>query len=160
MKRKKKSLSVLAFLLIVGGIVITLENYQIIEGAVNLWPIIPFLIGLGFLILFFGEKKKDAALAWLSTLLISLSIFFYYLNCTSWKTLAYLWPVFLGIFGVSFLITGFFTKERMLVYFSIFFIALFLAFYFVFIISLRLWPMSLVILGITLLIIDYFNKKK
>lgn len=160
MKKRKKSLGVLAFLFIFVGIIITLENYRIMGGVSRLWPLIPFLIGFGFVLLFFEGKRNDAALIWLGVFLISISLFFCFLNSTSWRNLSYLWPIFLGIFGVSFLITGFFTKERIFMHLSILFISLFLALYFVFTVSLRLWPMSLVVFGISLLIIDYFNRKK
>ena len=157
--KKKSSLGVLSLFFIIIGTIITLENYDIIKGVTNLWPVIPLLIGLGFILLFFERKKDDPVLIWLSTFLILLSIFFYILNRTSWKSLSYLWPTFLGILGISFLVSGFFTKSRILVYLSVLFIALFLALFFVFTVSLKLWPMSLVVFGISLLIINHFNNK-
>ena len=157
---KIKTLSFLATLFIIAGIVITLENYQIITGISKLWPLFLTLAGVGFIFLFFQEKRKDPALIWLGSFLTFLSMFFFYLNYSSWKKLAYLWTVFLGVGGLSFLFSSILTKKRILLYLSIFFIFLFLALYLVFTISLRLWPLSLVVFGISLLIIDLFSKKR
>ena len=158
--RNNKSLVVLSLVLILSGTIITLENLNIIKGVINHWPIFPLILGLGFTLLFFSRKKTDSALMWISSFLILSSIFFYYLNFTSWKILSYLWPFFLAIIGLSFLTTGYYTNNKLLYYFSFLFIILFLSLFLVFSISISLWPLSLVILGISLLTIEYFNTKK
>ena len=154
-----KTLNVLASLFIIIGIFLTLENFNIIIGVSLQWPILILVVGVGFVMLFFERKRDDSALIWIGSFLIFLGIFFYCLNYISWKTLAYLWPIFLGIIGLSFLVTSIFTKKRMFTYFAILFISLFLALFIVFTVSLRLWPMSLVVFGLSLLMIEYFNRK-
>lgn len=156
--RNKKSISVLAGLFIIAGMVLVLENYSLLRGISQFWPALILITGSGFVLLFFSRQRKDPALIWLGSFMAMLSVFFLCLNNTSWTTLAYLWPVFLGIVGVSFLATSVFTKGRAYVYLAVFFITVFLALYFVFTVSYKLWPLSLVLFGISLLIIDYFNK--
>jgi len=157
--KEKKTLGVLAFVFIFVGLLLTLENLKIIPGISVHWPVFLFVVGIGFGIMFFQQKKKDAFLIWISSLLVLLGIFFYYLNFTSWIRLATLWTIFLGIVGLSFLSAGIFVKNKLLLSLAVLFITLFLALYLVFTISLKLWPLSFVVFGISLLIIDYFNKK-
>lgn len=156
--KKNRTLGILALLFIIAGAILTLENYHVIPGISINWPVLLLILGMGFVLLFFERKKEP--IIWIGSFLLFISIFFYYLNFTSWKSLAHLWPVFLGVIGLSFLATAIFTRKRIFAYLAILFITIFLALYLVFTISLKLWPMSLFIFGISLLIIDYFNKKR
>ncbi|MEE9526016.1 MAG: hypothetical protein V3V78_05415 [Candidatus Woesearchaeota archaeon] len=156
--KQKRTLSVLAVILILIGLVITLENFNVIDGLSSHWPIFLLILGTGFSLLF--TQKKDPVMMWLGSLFVFLGLFFYYLNYNSWYSLAVLWPVFLGIIGISFILSGLFTQNKILGFIGSSLVGLFLAFYLVFTISLKLWPMSLVVFGLSLLIIDYFNKKK
>ena len=156
--KKQKSISVLAGLFIIAGMVLVLENYALLRGISKFWPGLILITGSGFILLFFNRHKRDPALIWLGSFMAGLSVFFLCLNNTSWTTLSYLWPVFLGIVGASFLMTSIFTKGRAYAYLAVLFISVFLALYFVFTVSYKLWPLSLVLFGISLLIIDYFNK--
>jgi hypothetical protein len=155
----EKNLSILAILLMLVGLVLTLENFGFIDGISRLWPIFMIILSIGFMILFY-QRKKNPALAWLSTTLTLLGIFFFYLNYTSWINLATNWPIFLGIFGLSFLVSGILVKKKIHLYIAIIFIILFLTLFFVFTIYLSLWPLILVLFGLSLLIIDYFPIKK
>ncbi|MBI5777918.1 MAG: hypothetical protein HZA49_00485 [Planctomycetes bacterium] len=155
--KNKKSISVLAGLFIIAGMVLVLENYALLRGISQFWPGLILITGSGFVLLFFSRHRQDPALIWLGSFMVALSIFFLCLNNTAWATLSYLWPVFLGIVGLSFLVTGIFVKGRTYAYLAVFFISVFLALYFVFTVSLKLWPLSMVLFGISLLIIDYFN---
>lgn len=147
-------MGVLAGFFIIIGTAIILENYSLISGAIKLWPLLPLTIGAGFAMLFF-ERKSDPAIIWIGSFLILLAILFYCLNCSSWSSLSTLWPIFLGIIGLSFLVTNIFVKNIIFLYLSILFIALFLTFYFIFAVSLKMWPISLVVFGISLLFINF-----
>jgi len=157
---KSRSLSVLAFIFIIGGIILTLENYNIIGSISKNWPLLVMLLGAGFSVLFFSEKRKDAALIWLSSFMVCNGMFFYYLNYTSWLSLSRLWTVFLAIVGVSFLITSIATLKKVFAVISLFFIILFLALFLMFTISIKLWPMGMVMFGLSLLIIEYFQSSR
>ena len=157
--KNKKSVSVLAGLFIIAGMVLVLENFALLRGVSKFWPGLILITGSGFILLFFSRQRRDPALIWLGSFMALLSVFFLCLNNTAWDTLSYLWPVFLGVVGVSFLVTSIFVKGRTYAYLAVFFISVFLALYFVFTVSLKLWPLSLVLFGISLLIIDYFNRR-
>ena len=98
-----KSNHVFAFILIVIGMIFLLDSLEIIAGISKMWPIFVFLLGLGFLMLFYPEKnkKRNALQLGIATGLILLSILFFYLNFTAWVKLAKLWPIFLIIVGFS-----------------------------------------------------------
>jgi hypothetical protein len=152
--KQRGSLGILALLFIIIGTAIILENYSLITGAIKLWPLLPLTIGAGFMMLFF-ERRRDPAILWIGSFLIQLAILSYCLNCFSWSKLSALWPIFLGIIGLSFLVTHIFVKNVIFLYLSILFIALFLTFYFIFAVSLKMWPISLVVFGISLLVINF-----
>ena len=147
----------LAMIFIIIGTLITLENFSIISGVSFHWPGLLLILGCGFTLLFFQREKVDPVLLWLGTFIMILGIFFYYLNFTSWASLATLWPVFLGIVGISFFTVGFFTRKITLAYFGSAFIALFIIFFLVFGVSKKLWPMSLVVFGLSLLLLEYLH---
>ncbi|MFH1211965.1 MAG: hypothetical protein V1659_03485 [Candidatus Woesearchaeota archaeon] len=50
---KSRSLNVLAFLFIIIGLILTIENFNIVNGASRYWPVLLFLLGAGFAMLFF-----------------------------------------------------------------------------------------------------------
>jgi hypothetical protein len=157
--QKKRTQTVLAMLLIIGGSLITMENYSIVNGVTFHWPLLLLIFGVGFLLLFFERKRNDPVLIWLGSFQITLSFLFYYLNATSWKNLVSLWPVFLGIVGISFLAVAIFWRKMLYIYFAGSFLALFIIFTLVFSISSKLWPLSFVVFGLSLLIIDQINRR-
>ena len=158
--QSKKTIVFLGLLLIIVGTLITLENFMVIKKISIHWPVFLLIIGFGFIMLFFQRKRADLVLLWLGSFIFILGIFFYYLNFTSWSRLSSLWPIFLGIVGLSFLSIGLFSKILFFIYFALSFLALFAVFSLVFSISYKLWPMSFVIFGISLLLLDYFQKNK
>jgi len=158
--KNKQTTFFLAALFIIIGTVITLENFEIIKGLSNHWPVFLLIIGSGFIMLFLQKNKTDLVLLWLGSFISMHGVFFYYLNFTSWNVLSTLWPIFLGIVGMCFLSIWFFSRIPLYAYFAISFTSLFLALSLVFSISPKLWSMTLVIVGFSLLILDYFNKRK
>lgn len=157
--QKKQTAIFLAPLFIVAGIVITLENYQIISGVSNHWPLFLLVLGVGFIMLFFQRFKTDSVLLWLGTFISALGLFFYYLNFTNWQSLSRLWPFFLGIVGASFLAVSVGTRTILCAYFSAAFLTLFAILTLVFSVSTRLWPLSFVVFGISLLVLEYLHRR-
>jgi hypothetical protein len=155
----KKSLTVLASLFILSGIVTTLENYRIIQGISIHWPALICLLGAGFMVLFFWGRRDDAALLWMGTFLFLLGLFFYYLNFTSWSMMAHVWPFFLLIIGLSFMAITFLTKMKVFLYLSLLFLTLFCSLYLVFDVSIKLWPASMIVFGLSLFVINFSRNK-
>ena len=156
--RRYKSLAALASLMIVFGMVMTLETCGLVMGISRLWPAFTLVFGVGFIMLFFNRSGSDAALIWIGAFIVLCSLLFFYLNFTSWSHLAQLWPLFLGIVGLSFLVTHLLRPNLVFMYLSLSFVALFIAFYLIFGVSLALWPVCLIIFGSSLFVVNYYNK--
>jgi len=155
-----KSNHVFAFILIVIGMIFLLDSLEIIAGISKMWPIFVFLLGLGFLMLFYPEKnkKRNALQLGIATGLILLSILFFYLNFTAWVKLAKLWPIFLIIVGLSIGICYFTLKRVIFLYTGLILIMLGIVFYLVFAISTRLWPVSLILVGLSFIFLEDVKK--
>jgi hypothetical protein len=158
--RSVKSIFVLAIVFISAGTVLTLENLNIISGASKLWPGFLLILGAGFYTLFFGRKRDDLALLWLGTALTLLSLFFFYLNYTSWARMAKLWPLFLTIAGASFLVLYATGRARIFLFPATALLLLSAVFYLVFGVSLMLWPLSLVAFGVSLLFVNHYYRRR
>lgn len=158
--RRIRSIFALAVVFIVAGTVLTLENIGAITGISKLWPAFVLILGIGFAILFFERKKNDLVVLWMGSTLCLGGIFFFYLNYTSWAQLAKLWPVFLGITGISFLVIYARGKARIFLFLALALIMLSALFYLVFGVSLMLWPLSLVAFGVSLLVINNYYLRR
>lgn len=157
---KTASFNVLAGILIFLGIILLLENFSILDGAWMIWPFLPLILGTGFVMLFFRNRKKDLVLLGLGTFTGLISLLFFYLNFTSWMLLTYLWPSFIIILGLTFFACWLPSRKRVLLYLGIFLIALGVSFILIFAISANLWPLSLILGGISFITINIFEKRK
>ncbi|MBN2035427.1 MAG: hypothetical protein JW768_01675 [Chitinispirillaceae bacterium] len=158
--RRVRSVFVLAVVLIIAGIALTLENIGAISGASKLWPLFPLIVGAGFLMLFSERGRGDLALLFLGIVLVLCALFFFYLNYTTWRMTATLWPVFLGITGTGFLGMFMSSRVRLFLYLGSGLIMLATVFFLVFGVSLHLWPLSLVAFGASLLVVNYYYVKR
>lgn len=157
-RRGKSEFNILAGLLILSGIALLVEGSGFLQGIHNLWPMFIFVIGLG-LVLMFYQNKRDVGLIGLGASMIMLSIFFFYLNFTSWVILKDLWSIFIAIFSVSILLCYFYNKKRIFLIIGLFGILLSIAFILIFAVSVSLWPVSLIIAGLFIYIISFFDRK-
>lgn len=156
----KRSLFLVAVVLILVGILLTLENFSVVHGVAVHWPVFPIIVGAGFGLLYYHRDQNDEALLWLGSFAFFLGLFFYYLNFTNWYQLGTLWPVFLGIVGLSFLSLGIVKVNHLFTILGTSFVGLFIVFTIVFTISLKLWPLSLTTFGFCLWIVDHMNRKR
>ncbi len=156
---KTTSFNILAGTLIFLGMILLLENLNIINGAWMIWPLLQLILGVGFILLYFRTRKSDLVMLGLGSFITTNSIFFFYLNMTSWFLLTYLWPVFIVLLGLTFLACWLPSRKRVLLYLSMLFIALGISFILIFAISALLWPITLVLTGISFITISIFDKK-
>jgi hypothetical protein len=158
--RDTSSFNILAAVLILMGIALLLENYGIIHGIWMFWPALPLIIGIGFCMLYF-RSGKDIVMLGLGTFILLNSILFIYLNFTMWSLLAYLWPVFIVILGLSLLACYIFSKVKrnILIYLAVLLMALGASFIVIFAVSTILWPTSLIFAGLSFVIISFFEKR-
>lgn len=156
----KPTLTYLAGLFVFAGVIVTLENFHILRGISQHWPVLLALVGGGFILLYFQRQQGDLVLLWLGSFLIALSAFFYYLNLTAWSRLATQWPGFLGVVGVSFLSIAIAKRLPLYAALALVFLALFVILGLVFSVSTRLWPISFVVFGLSLLVLDAMHHKR
>ncbi len=156
---KKSRYNVLAFLCIIIGSLLLLENYGYISGVYNIWPVFPLTFGIGLYMLYKDRGGRDSLLLAMGIYLIQFSVLAFYENYTSWTTMSYLWPFFVGFLGVSFL-SIYISTGRGIIFFhlAVFLIGLCVVFFLIFSVDYRLWPISLVLFGISILLIKEFNK--
>lgn len=155
----RSSLNILAGAFIVAGLILMLENLKVIEGVSRLWPVVLFIVGGGFLLLFRDRGRRDSVLVWLGVFFLCLGAFFQYLSFAGWDRMATQWPVFLLILAICFAVASRFTRHGMvMVYIATVFTVLFGSLYLVFGVSLSLWPFSLVAFGLSLLSINYADR--
>jgi presenilin-like A22 family membrane protease len=157
-KRVKPEFNVLAGLLVLSGIALLLEGNGVLLGIHNLWPIFVFVIGLGLSLMFY-QGRKDIGLIGLGSFMIMLSIFFFYLNFTSWALLKNLWPVFISIVAVSILLCFLYNKKKIFLVVGLFGVLLSITFILIFGVAESLWPVSLIIAGLLIYIISFFDRK-
>lgn len=75
-------------------------------GWDRIWPILPLFGGLAFFGAYIGGGRKDGGLAFVGTAAILVGFFFFgfTLGFLAWEQMAQLWPVFVLIVGISFLV--------------------------------------------------------
>jgi hypothetical protein len=150
----------LAVLSILSGVLLLLDAYGYLNGIYKLWPAFPLILGIGLFLLFFQKHRQEVALLGIGAYLVCASIFFFYLNFTSWAILADAWPLFIGFLGISFLapvVLG--RKRRIFTPIALFLIFLCAVFILVISVDSKLWPISLILFGICLLLIGRFDRK-
>jgi hypothetical protein len=155
-----KTLLFLAAILMAVGALLTLENLGLLHGVSRHWPLFLLILGSGFLLLYRSRQAGDAAMLWLGSFILLSGAFFYFLNFTSWRLLGRLWPVFLGLAGLSFLAVGVARRSMLFHLLATALVGLFMVFTLVFAVSLKLWPTSLVVFGASLLMLDYMRRKE
>jgi len=156
---RKGRYNVLALLCIGIGALLMLENYGYISGIYPLWPVFPLIIGIGLYMLFMDRGKRDFVALAMGVYFVQFSVLAFYENYTTWASMSYLWPFFVGFLGVSFLSIYISTgKGKIFFHLAVFLIGLCIVFFLVFSVDPRLWPISLVLFGISILLIKEFNK--
>lgn len=151
----------IGFVLIVTG-VLTLLNYAFdVFEFVKLWPLL-LLIPIVFMAVnFVTDYKKNKGSVFPIVLLSAFTAFFLYLNFDGWDSnIGALWPIFLLIPGVSFLILFFFTHELGVLIPGSILSLLGVAFLFGFNGSIRIFSIAgiLILVGIAILIQSIFKK--
>jgi len=130
-------------------------------GWDKIWPAFPMLGGLAFLAAYAATGFKEAGVAFVGTLatLVGLFFFGFTFGVWEWADMAQLWPVFLMITGVAFIVLFFADRPRGVGVLGFGFAAILaglggLAFTYKLVGAdiLRWWPLLLVMVGVVGLI--------
>jgi hypothetical protein len=142
----------IAFMLIVIGALFGADAYYNLHVVYKLWPLVVTILGIGFVGIFYRRERRDSGFLTLGLYLIFFSGLALFLNFTTWRDLAQLWP-FIGFLGVG-LVAGHFLcrRNRWLLLPGLLLISLSAAFFFVFTIDPGFWWSIFVLVGISILI--------
>ena len=153
-KKSYNQFTALAVLSLLVGFLLTMDNLGILTGTWKLWPVFLLFLGIGGLNFFKSSNRKDLIPLGISIYLVLISIFFFFLNFTTWQVMKDVWPTFIAIFGVSTLAISYFTERKKWFALSgLFFVFLALVFFLAFSIEAKLWPLSLMLFGVWILLI-------
>jgi hypothetical protein len=95
-------------LLIILGILFLLSNYDIVPFFYT-WP--AFILYGGIMFFFLIKEKRFFGLI-PATILITMSILFFYCNIKGWGNMQHLWPFFIIAPGVGLLLTHYFGMKN------------------------------------------------
>jgi len=103
------------WILVVIGVLLLLGSLRVINWG-GIWPIFPLALGVAFYAGFFGRKEKPAGSVGLlmpGTILIILSLAFFYCNLVGWDVWERIWPIAPFSVGAGFFAMYYWgTKER------------------------------------------------
>jgi len=140
------------FLIILGALFGLEANFHI-RILSRLWPLLLTSIGAGFIGIFYKREKREAIYLGLGIYVICFSIMALYFNFTTWEMLSFLWPLFLGFAGISFLITYiFYRRDKVNLFLAAILFSITIIFFLVFSISHNFWWFIFILLGVSILI--------
>ena len=159
MRNQTSNFFYLGGILVFVGMLLILETFGFVGKIHRFWPLLPLIIGIGLLMIFFKDYKRDYGFLALGIIITTNSMLFLYLSLTGYSKLSFLWPIFLIFFGIMFGVMGYYSNRKLYTYLAIFFVLIGILFFAVFSISYRLWPLSFIIIGMSLVLISYIDKK-
>lgn len=142
----------LGYLLLISGILFSLDHFLKIALFYKFWPLFVASTGIGLIGIFINSHRRESVYLALGVYLIFFSALSLFLNFSSWGHLFYLWPLFITTTGFSFLSLHFFYKKsRFYLLSGLFLISLSLVFLVTFILGAGWWWISLVLMGLSVL---------
>ena len=101
----------LGIMLIVIGLVLSIDTLANISVAHKLWPLLVVMLGGGFIGIHIRRGRGESAYVGVGTCLIGLGLLLQYCSFTTWTAMADLWPLFIALLGLSFCV-AYFAGER------------------------------------------------
>ncbi len=160
-KRHWSSYGRLGFLLSVVGVLLAIDMLADLAFLYKLWPLLITMLGIGFIGIHVKRSRKEVVYVGVGVYLIGFSALALFCNLTSWATLSSLWPLFIGLMGMSLLFGYFIANHRSaLLLIGLLFISLSLVFFFVFSLNYRLWWTVFILSGVSFLVFDWVRRSK
>jgi hypothetical protein len=140
--------------LIALGIIFLMGNLSEV-GMSRLWPVFPLVVGLSFWIAYFQDRTNFGILM-PGSILVVISLLFFYCNFTSWSKMEALWPIFILAPAVGFLSmyfgghreSGLLFPAGILTLISIIFLSISHG-------MSEYWPVLLIVAGVILILSQY-----
>ena len=154
-KVKFSSYGRLGFLLAFIGILLAVDTMADLAVIYRFWPLLAAILGIGFIGIYIRRSRREAVYMGIGVYCIGFSGLALYCSLTSWTALASLWPVFIGLMGLSFIFGYFFGRRPpALLLTGLLFISIAILFYFVFGQNQQLWWTVFIFASISFLIFD------
>ncbi len=142
-------------LLIVISALVAAEAFAELGFVYKLWPVLIFLLGIGFIGIYIRRARREAEYIGVGTYLVCFSGLALYCSFTSWTALSYLWPLFIGFFGFSFLMGYLFGKRAPLaLLLGLLLVSICVVFFFVFGLEGQYWWTMFLLAGASFFIYD------
>ena len=93
----------LGLLLTAVGVILAIDTLTSLSFLYKFWPLLVALLGGGFIGIYLRRGRREAIYVGIGTFLLGASALTLYCSLTSWAVLAALWPLFIGLLGISFL---------------------------------------------------------
>lgn len=153
--RELSSYGRLGVLLAIIGAILAVDTMADISFLYKLWPLLVTVLGVGFIGIYARRSRREILYIGAGVYLIGFSGLALYCSLTTWTALADLWPVFVGLMGVS-CVFGYFLGNRSpaALLLGLLFVSAMLVFLFVFHLSSRLWWSVFILAGISFFIFD------
>ena len=142
-----------AYLLIIVGLLLAADSYFRISIFLKLWPILVFMLGVGFIGIFTKQKRRGFTYLVIGIYLMLFTGLALYCNFTSWGILSVYWPIFITFLGLVFISIFIYKKAtRVLLFFGL--AMIFLSLYFIIIFSLKsdAWWSIFLLMGLSILL--------
>jgi hypothetical protein len=154
-KKVLSSYGRLGLLLACIGTLLAVDMIAGLSFLYKLWPLLTVILGVGFIGIYARRSRREAVYIGVGIYLIGFSGLALYCNLTSWRVLADLWPLFIGLMGLSFIFGYLFGSRRPLALLGgLLFISLAAVFFFVFGVNPQLWWTVFILAGISFFTFD------
>jgi hypothetical protein len=154
-KTKLSSYGRLGILLGGIGVLMAIDTLANISIMYKFWPLIPMLLGIGFIGIYLRRGRREGIYIGVGAYIIGFSGLALFCSLTSWASIATLWPLFIGLLGLSFLFGFFFGSRRpVMLLAGLLFVSLAILFFSVFGISRRQWWIVFILAGMSFFVFD------
>jgi hypothetical protein len=164
LKNGRKNLSSygrLGILLVGIGAILAIDSFTDRSVMYKLWPLLGVMLGIGFIGIYEQRSRHESPYIGIGSFIVQFSALALYCNFTSWSILSMLWPVFIGMLGVSMFIGFVFgNRSPLLLLSSLLFISLTIVFFLVFNLNHQLWWLTFILAGCSIFIYDKARRSR
>lgn len=157
MATKDKKTLTFGVLLLILGIIFLLTNIRAFSLD-KTWPILPLFIGIGFIIAFASNRQKPDLLI-PGTILIVISVLFFYCSFTDWAKMVQLWPIFLIAPALGFYLVYFLgPRNKALLMPASVLLLIGVLFFVLDTLLSKYWPIILILVGAGIVLKQYLQR--